>query len=141
MTLYAESSAVLAWLFEQGPSGEIRTIIGSADAVVTSDLSLIEVDRALLRIVALGISEQAEAARLRARMATTMRPWSVMPVSRAVVDRARQSFPFDSIRSLDAIHLSSAIIAQVSFGDVRLVSMDDRIRDNAVALGFEVLPN
>lgn len=140
MTLYAESSAVLAWLFDQGPSSEVRRIVGSAGGVVTSDLSRIEVDRALLRIVANGLATPTEATRLRGRMTATMRPWSILPISPSVVDRARQPFPFDSIRSLDAIHLSSAIIAQVSFGDIEVLTLDDRVRDNAVALGFRVLP-
>lgn len=140
MTIYAESSAVLAWLFDQGPADDIRASIGSADLVVTSELLLIEADRALLRVVASGLALPEEAMSRRIRLATTMRPWSVLPISTSVADRARQPFPFDAIRSLDAIHLASAIIAQVSFGAVDVLTLDDRIRENATALGFRVLP-
>lgn len=140
MTLYAESSAVLAWLFDQGPADEVRATIGSADLVVTSELSLIEAERALLRVVATGLALPEEAMSRRIRLATTMRPWAILPISTSVADRARQPFPFDAIRSLDAIHLASAIIAQVAFGAVDVLTLDDRIRENATALGFRVLP-
>lgn len=140
MTIYAESSAVLAWLFDQGPADDIRASIGSADLVVTSELLLIEADRALLRVVATGLALPEEAMSRRIRLATTMRPWSVLPISASVADRARQPFPSDAIRSLDAIHLASAIVAQVSFGAVDVLTLDDRIRENATALGFRVLP-
>lgn len=140
MTLYAESSAVLAWLFDQGPADEVRATIGSADLVVTSELLLIEAERSLLRVVTLGLALPDEAMSRRIRLATTVRPWSILPISTAVADRARQAFPFDAIRSLDAIHLASAILAQVSFGSVEVLTLDDRIRENAIALGFRVLP-
>jgi len=57
-----------------------------------------------------------------------------------VVERARGSFSDDQIRSLDAIHLASALAARENVGELELVSLDGRIRSNATALGFRVLP-
>jgi len=53
VNLYAESSAVLAWLFDEPTAPEVRTLLGEAGVVVASDLTLIECDRVLLRAVAL----------------------------------------------------------------------------------------
>ncbi len=140
MTLYAESSAVIAWLLEQARGEAVRRALTEAESVVTSELALVEFDRALLRLISTSAMTPAAAASLRARLAATMHPWSVMPISTSVVDRARQPFPFDSIRALDALHLASVVVAQVTLGNIDVLSLDDRIRENASALGFRVLP-
>ena len=42
--------------------------------------------------------------------------------------------------TLDAIHLASASIAHVEMGEVGVLSLDERVRANAAALGMTVLP-
>jgi hypothetical protein len=101
---------------------------------------LIECDRTLHRLAARGSVTPTVSARLQARLATTVLGWNVMPIGPEVVDRARQPFPDDSIRSLDAIHLASALVARSEIGDLGLLSVDDRVRAGAQALGFRVLP-
>ena len=54
MTLYAESSAVLAWLLDEAEGGKVEEALLSSDLVVASELTLVECDRALLRAAALG---------------------------------------------------------------------------------------
>ena len=54
MTLYAESSAVLAWLLGERAGHRVRELLRRADLVVASDLVLIECDRVLIRAVTLG---------------------------------------------------------------------------------------
>jgi hypothetical protein len=44
------------------------------------------------------------------------------------------------VRSLDAIHLASLLVLDEALGDFVVASCDDRVRRNADALGFEVLP-
>ena len=140
MTLYAEPSAILAWLLDEARGAAARQALAEAGRVVTSELALIECDRALLRFIAADVMTPTEATEARARLTATMRPWNVMSISPSVVDRARQPFPLDSIRALDAIHLASAVVARVSVGDLDVLSLDGRIRENAAALGFRVLP-
>jgi hypothetical protein len=138
--LYAESSAVLVWLLDQEGAPIVRRSLAAAEDVISSDLTLIESDRALHRLVARGSLTPTASAELQARLATTVRGWNVMPIGPAVVDRARQPFPGDSIRSLDAIHLAAALVARSEIGDLVLLSVDDRLRMDAEALGFRVLP-
>ena len=66
MNLYAESSAVLAWLLGEDAGAEVRDILSRADAVVASDLTLIECDRVLIRATTLGDLSEADAADRRA---------------------------------------------------------------------------
>ena len=49
MRLYAESSAVLAWLLGDAAADPIRTLLQQAELVVTSDLTLVECDRQNLK--------------------------------------------------------------------------------------------
>ncbi len=48
MNLYAESSAVLAWLLDEPTAPGVRRLLGEAEVIVASDLTLIECDRVLL---------------------------------------------------------------------------------------------
>ena len=49
MTLYAESSAVLAWLLDEPDGQAVRERLAKTDIVVASDLTLIECGRVLIR--------------------------------------------------------------------------------------------
>ena len=57
-----------------------------------------------------------------------------------IVRRSRRSFPHEPIRALDAIHLATALAVRNLAPDVVVLSLDDRIRDNAVSLGYAVVP-
>ena len=52
----------------------------------------------------------------------------------------RRSLPCEPIRSLDALHLATALIVRNLSPEVQVLSFDDRIRDNATALGLDVVP-
>lgn len=140
MTLYVESSAVLAWLLDQPGGWLANDDVRTADVVVTSELTMIECDRALHRHVALGKLTAARADGLRAEFATVSSAWHVQPIASAIVGRARAPFPDDHIRTLDAIHLASALSARASLGDTEVLTLDERIRTTGVLLGFRVLP-
>ena len=66
--------------------------------------------------------------------------WHLLRIAAEVVDRARQSFPGEPIRTLDAIHLASALVARGAVAELRLLSLDDRVRRAAARLGLEALP-
>jgi predicted nucleic acid-binding protein len=140
MAVYVESSAIAAWLLDQ-PGGWLAfEAIQRADHVVASDLALVECERTLRRAAAAGELAPARAEMLRRELAEAASAWSVMPIGPEVVARARESFPDELIRALDAIHVATALTARVSLDDLAVVTLDGRVRRNAVALGFEVLP-
>jgi uncharacterized protein with PIN domain len=110
--VYAESSAVLAWLLDEDSAAEIRRCLATADLIVASDLTLIECDRVLLRATALDELTEAEAADRKAHLAVAASHWHVLRIAPEIVERARQAFPGEPIRTLDAIHLASALEAR-----------------------------
>jgi hypothetical protein len=131
VNLYAESSAVLAWLLDEPTAPAVRRLLGEAEVIVASDLTLIECDRVLLRAVAL--KELTEAIEAAAH-------WQVLRIAGEIVDRSRQPFPGDPIRTLDAVHLASLLVARSAVVGLRLLSLDDRVRQAATGLGVAVEP-
>ena len=140
MNLYAESSGVLAWLLDEAPSGTVRQLLAAADAVVASDLTLIECDRVLLRAAAVGELSEADSADRRAYLTAAAAHWHILRIGPDIVERARQPFPGDPIRTLDAIHLASALVARSTIPGLELLSLDDRIRKTARRLGLRLRP-
>lgn len=53
---------------------------------------------------------------------------------------ARQPFPREPIRALDAIHLASTLTARSAVRHMVLLSLDDRIRAAARIMGLDVVP-
>jgi hypothetical protein len=64
----------------------------------------------------------------------------VLRISPEIVDRARQPFPGEPIRTLDAIHLASVLVARGTLPGLELLSLDERIRRAAAPLGLRVCP-
>lgn len=140
MNLYAESSAVLAWLLDESAAPAVRQSLANADHVLASDLTLIECDRVLHRAAALGELTEADAADRRARLALASSHWHLLRIGAEVVDRARQPFPGGPFRTLDAIHLASALVGRAAIPGLELLSLDDRIRRAAALLGLQLQP-
>jgi predicted nucleic acid-binding protein len=138
--LYAESSAVLAWLLDEADGAEVRRRLASAEAVVASDLTVVECDRVLHRGAALDEITEAEAADRRAHLAAASAHWHLLRIGTQVVERARRPFPGEPVRTLDAIHLASILVARSAVAGVDLLSLDARIRKAATRLGIRVRP-
>lgn len=140
MSIYAESSAVLAWLLGEKAGHFVREAIGGADLVATSDLTLLECDRVLIRAVILGEIDEATTADRRAHLNAAASHWQVWRLSSEIIERARLPFPVEPMRTLDALHLASALAVRSSVPGVELLSLDDRIRRAGKELGFGLQP-
>jgi predicted nucleic acid-binding protein len=140
MNLYAESSAVLAWLLGEETGRSVRNVLQHTEIVMTSDLTLIECDRVLIRALTTGEIDEAAVADRRAHLNAAASHWHLWRVSPDIVERARLPFPAEPIRTLDAIHLASALAARSAVPGVELLTLDDRIRRAAKQLGFQVQP-
>jgi len=140
VNVYAESSAVLAWLLGEEAGPRVREVLRRAELVMASDLTLVECDRVLIRAVTLGELDEAAAADCRAHLNAAAAHWHLWRISPEIVDRARHPFPAEPLRTLDAIHLASALAARSAVPGVELLSLDDRIRRAGVQLGFRLQP-
>ena len=135
-TFYVETSALLAWLLGQKRGPEARAAIDAAETVVTSALTFAEIERALARGVALGALREADARRARGVTARQRRAWVVMAITDDVLGRAGRPFPVEPLRTLDAIHVATALAFAEAFPDLEVLSVDERVTSNARALGL-----
>jgi predicted nucleic acid-binding protein len=140
VNLYAESSAVLAWLLDEPDSEAVRRALVEADFGVASEVTLAECDRVILRAVSLDRLAEGDAADRHARLSSIAAHWTVLGVSQEVVDRARRPFPVEPIGTLDALHLASALVARRALPELVLLSLDWRVRRCGQGLAFELLP-
>jgi len=140
LRIYAESSAVLAWLLGEETAPSVRQVFRQAEVVIASDLMLIECDRVLIRSVSLRETDEGSAAERRALLNAAAAHWQLWRITLDVVDRARRPFPGEPLRALDAIHLASALAARSALPGVELLSLDERIRRAARQLGFRLQP-
>lgn len=133
---YVESSALLAALLERDATALDELQI--AGQRVTSALTFAETSRALIRARVAGrITPADERAALRA-LQTFERRCAVIAVTDEVLTRAGRPFPVEPIRTLDAIHLATAELLGEAPQLVTLITRDDRVRENARALGYLV---
>lgn len=136
MTLYAETSAVLRWLFAEAGGEEVRSALAAAEKVTASRLVLIETRRVVRRAERDRRLTAAQAADLLAVFAQAASTWAILEISAEVARRAEEGFPSEPVRTLDAIHLASALFLRQSFPNLALLSADERVRANAALLGF-----
>jgi hypothetical protein len=141
VSLYAESSAVLAWLLDESAGTAVRRILADAEVVLSSDLTLVECDRVLHRAAALGELTEADAADRRAHLALAAAHWHVLHIGPEIVERARRPFPGEPIRTLDAIHVATVLVARSAVAGLGLLSLDHRIRGVGKRLGLTLLPH
>jgi predicted nucleic acid-binding protein len=134
--IYLESSALLTWLLGEHRAREIAGRIDTAEAVASSSLTLVEVRRTLVRLVAERRVKPAQMAKALGVIESLRTGWVVFPIGPDIEDRAGQPFPLEPVRTLDAIHLATALRCAQVFDGVTVLSLDRRILDNAEALGL-----
>lgn len=140
MTVYAESSAVLAWLFGEDAGGDVRPVLEGAARVVASDLTTVEVLRALGRALRDGLANEGDAAERTGEYRRVSAQWTFLRLDGPVLERAARPFPAEPVRTLDALHLATTLGLREAGEEVTVLSLDRRVRGNAEALGFDVAP-
>jgi len=138
--LYAESSAVLAWLLTEDRGSRVFTTLAGASRVFASRLTLFECDRTIRRAEAMDRVSPSEAAKARSLLAPSAALWEIVEISSQVLHMANRRFPGEPVRALDAIHLGTALFVVSGIPDLRVLTLDDRVADNARLLGFQVEP-
>jgi hypothetical protein len=137
LTIYADSSVLVRLVAGQArPLRDWDTIA----APIASVLIEIEVPRALDRLRRMGELADDAAAHAAARSREALRTFRLMEMDPAV--RLRAGGPFAvPIRSLDAIHLASALLWHEANPDEELVmaTHDERVAKAAYAHGLGVI--
>ena len=128
-TCYLDASALVKLATPEAETDALRVELDSYDARVTSRLATVEVARALLR-------RGAASAGLGDAVAEVLSGLAIVELDRSIGESAGRVDP-PTLRSLDAIHLASALSLGSELGAV--VTYDARLADAARATGLEVI--
>ncbi len=136
--IYAETSAVLTWLLGEDASQDLAATIDGAEKIVSSVLSVLEAERGILRARLDHRIHAADGTRLKGLLARTAAQWDLMEITPEIRTRASEALPVEPVRTLDAIHLATALEFAKVYPKISVLSSDHRILSNLAPLGLAV---
>ena len=125
--VYLDSSALVKLVVLEPESAALREVLKGHAARLSSGLAEVEVPRALRR-AGYGAAEQRRAGELLARIA-------LVDVDRAIL-RAAAAIAPSNLRSLDAIHLATALSLGQDLAGI--ITYDQRLAEAALSADLEV---
>lgn len=135
MRVYFDSSVLLRVVL--GERGRLKEWSGTSEAV-TSEITRVECLRAIDRLRLEGKMADRELSRRRASALSVLSGFELVRLNRAVLERAAEPFPV-KIRTLDAIHVASALLVRARFRAMRFATHDADLATAARAEGLPVI--
>ena len=83
---------------------------------------------------------EREAEEARERLEQVTAHWGILVLEAHVLERASRPFPAEPIRTLDALHIASALVIREAVTEVSILSLDGRVRQCASSLDFAIVP-
>ena len=135
------SAPVKRYLLERG-SRETIALTAESEMVATSIVSRAEVAAALAKAVRVNLVTEHAARRAQRAFDRDWQDLLRVPVSEALVDRARTLAWTHALRGYDAIQQASALVWQESVGvEVVTATFDRQLRTAAEQAGMKVWPD
>ncbi len=122
---YLDTSALTKLVLPESESPQLKSYLGSGNSLVSSELVRVELSRAVLR-------KDPDAKR---RVQQMLESTTLLALRTDLLTRAGTLLPL-ALRSLDAIHLASALIIRDELE--AFVAYDARLLEAASALGLPV---
>ena len=135
MRVYFDSSIILRVVL-----GERNRLVewSRVSEAVTSEITRVECLRVIDRLrLASGMADR-ELARRRATALHVLSGFEVIRLNRAVLERAAEPFPLQ-VRTLDALHVASALLARTRYPAMRFATHDTELAAVALAEGLPVI--
>jgi predicted nucleic acid-binding protein len=126
--LYLDTSAVLHGILENGTSPELEAQIAAAPILITSRLSLVESSRAIHRLRQLGQVGEAKLADAQRELSAVWARCELWELTPSVCERACQVAPGTPLRTLDALHLATFVLAREKIEGLELLTVDRRLQ-------------
>ena len=136
MTVYLDTSVLLRWLLN---SPKAYSEFQKWDSCYTSELLYIEVNRVLNRLRLEKEIDDTEYASLHKTFSEFYKTVFVIEITESIKQKSAEPFP-TIIGTLDAIHLSSALILREENKklDITILTHDSQLSTAAIAMGFAV---
>ena len=136
MIYYIETSALLRSVLREAGYQEFKAKIEAAKIRVSSVLTMMEARRALNRLLNTGTLTEKDQRQLQGFIARLSSGWDLLEITPDVQERVGNGFPIEPVRTLDAIHLASALEFSRIYPDLRVMTSDERISANLEPLGL-----
>ena len=130
-SIYIETSALLRAILEKGTSAGVEKQILEADVLVTSRLSIVECARALLRARTTDRFPEGVLADQERQLSAFWQQCEIWEVSASVCELAQAVAPTRNLRTLDALHLATFVLARRRIEGLELLTADERLRTAA----------
>jgi predicted nucleic acid-binding protein len=135
--LYLDTSALVKLYFEEIGSAEVRKRVGSAAFVATSRVAYVETLSGLARKTREGTVSSTDRSRALKVFHQDWKQFFVVEVSDPVCRRAGELVNAHPLRSLDAIHLASALLVRErTEAVVEFAAFDRRLSHAAASEGL-----
>lgn len=132
--LYLDTSVVLRAVVETGTTPDVEERIRLAPVLITSRLSQVEASRVLLRLRQQGSVPEARLADAERELASLWARCELWEVTPSVCEEARRVAPRKALRTLDALHLATFVLARRRIEGLELMTVDERLQDAAGAV-------
>jgi predicted nucleic acid-binding protein len=132
--LYLDTSVGLRATLEHGTSPDIEQRIAAAPVLVTSRLALVESARTLHRVRAQAGVPESRLADVRRELEILWHRCELWELTRPVCDLAAALAPDRALRSLDALHLATFLVARARIEGLELLTADQRLAAAASAV-------
>ena len=129
--LYLDPSVALRMVLEGSADQAEQSQIDGAALLVTSRLALVEAGRSLIRLRTAGLVSEERLADAARELDDLWARCHIWEISAHVCDAAVQVAPTKSLRSLDAIHLATYVLARRRIEGLELLTSDHRLADAA----------
>ena len=134
--VYVDASVIVAATLDQ--PGALRGVRWAA--AVSSELIVAELLRTLDRLRLAASTPDEELAHLREEAERNLTTLDLVPINRAVLRRAGGAFPLP-VKTLDAIHLATALLWEEQAGEIVFLTHDRQLANAARACGLTVYPD
>lgn len=132
--IYLDTSAILRALLEAGASPDIERGLREARVLITSRLTVVEAARALLRLRQSGMVAETRLADAARELDALWARCDLWELTSAVCDLAAAIAPAKPLRTLDALHLATYLVARRRLGEVELITADRRLAEAVEAV-------
>jgi predicted nucleic acid-binding protein len=126
-----DTSAALRAALERGTTPEIESRIAAAPLLAASRLALVESARALHRTRQRGAVAESRLADARRELDALWSRCELWELTPAVCELASVVAPDGGLRTLDALHLATFLLARRRIEGLELLTADDRLRQAA----------
>jgi predicted nucleic acid-binding protein len=126
--LYLDTSAVLRAVLETGTIPAMEQRIRDADLLLTSRLSLVESARAIIRLRATSAAPEPRIADAERDLGSLWARCTLWEITPAVCELASHIAPGKPLRSLDALHLATFVLARRRVSGLEMLTADERLR-------------